>query len=648
MSTFISKPTSSEAHELIKNFFDGDETLIKTFDIVSEHMLGLDDQVILRGSEHVIGISKENERYRFYVNKRERYSIKYKNWDKPEDFDPQNVEKYFSENIKCNEYFSKNPSECTIKKVSTKNKTNTNGRQSREEVLLELWKPIKEKVKVSIETEQKIDLDYSHVIYLKIIDLLEKACDDKEIITSRSKDVIKNRILCSLKLTLQQLGENHDLSRERIRQIETKSWKKLSMGIYCSKKECFVLYREQLKNLILSIPSNVLITTLAIIRLKNQLIGDWLIMISNPINLDDFSEIVKREESGIPKNKSVQNLDFKHSKLKDLIDIVEYVSENQKITKSGKNYNTKCPICGNEKTLVIFPETKSFYCFSCANGGDIITYVMKSKNVGYLDAIDILSNYAKIDFQKEERYSKSKLMREAALYYHSQLRENKFAKTAVNILHSWGISGKTIVQLGIGYHDKSPDCFKKHMVKKKSYTMEQLEDVFLVMKSQNGTYCDKMRDSIIIPTINSDSEVVGFDFYVIGQERLYRYPNTETFQRGENLYSYNLALKSNKKSVILVTNYEDYFYLVGKGINNVVSTYLPKITKEQFSLLKNKFKVIMILTNQNFNIAECRIFCNKNNVYCDAFDIPNEVSVKEYIDIHENEIKEKIETYDSL
>ena len=485
MSTFISKLTSSEAHELIKNFFDGDETLIKTFDIVSEHMLGLDDQVILRGSEHVIGISKENEHYRFYVNKRERYSIKYKNWDKPEDFEPQNVEKYFSENIKCNEYFSKNPSECTIKKVSTKNKTNTNGRQSREEVLLELWKPIKEKVN-------------------------------------------------------------------------------------------------------------------------------------------------------------------KHSKLKDLIDIVEYVSENQKITKSGKNYNTKCPICGNEKTSVIFPETKSFYCFFCANGGDIITYVMKSKNVGYLDAIDILSNYAKIDFQKEERYSKSKLMRDAALYYHSQLRENRFAKTAVNVLHSWGISGKTIVQLGIGYHDKSSDCLKEHMVKKKSYTMEQLEDVFLVMKSQNGTYCDMMRDSIIIPTINSDSEVVGFDFYVIGQERLYRYPNTETFQRGENLYSYNLALKSNKKSVILVTNYEDYFYLVGKGINNVVSTYLPKITKEQFSLLKNKFKVIMILTNQNFNIAECRIFCNKNNVYCDAFDIPNEVSVKEYIDIHENEIKEKIETYDSL
>lgn len=648
MSTFISKLTSSEAHELIKNFFDGDETLIKTFDIVSEHMLGLDDQVILRGSEHVIGISKENERYRFYVNKRERYSIKYKNWDKPEDFDPQNVEKYFLENVKCNEYFTNNPIECTIKLSLVKNKANTSSRQTREEFLLDLWKPVKEKTKMSIATEQEINLDYSYAVYFKIIDLLDNACDNKDILTSRSKDIIKNRVICNSKLTLQQLGKNHELSRERIRQIETKSWKKLSMGIYCSKKDCFVLYREQLKDLILNIPANVLITTLAIIKLKNQLIGNWLIMISNPINLNDFNEIVKKEEDGIPKNKYVQKLELKHNKLKDLVDIVEYISKYQKITIFGKNYNTKCPICENKETLVIFPETKSFYCFSCANGGDIITYVMKSQNVGYLDAIDILSNFTKIDFQKEERNSKSKLMRDAALYYHSQLRENKFAKTAVNILHSWGISGKTIVQLGIGYHDKSFDCFKKHMVKNKSYTIEELEGAFLIMKSQNGTYCDKMRDSIIIPTINSCGEVVSFDFYVIGQEQIYRYTNTEAFQRGENLYSYNLALKSNKNSVILVTNYEDYFYLVGKGINNVVSTYLPKITEKQLSLLKNRFEVIMILTNQHFNIAECRIFCNKNNMYCDVFDIPNNMSVKEYIERYENKIKEKIETYDSL
>ena len=44
------------------------------------------------------------------------------------------------------------------------------------------------------------------------------------------------------------------------------------------------------------------------------------------------------------------------------------------------------------------------------------------------------------------------------------------------------------------------------------------------------------------------------------------------------IYSYNLAIKSGKQSVIIVNSYEDYFRLVGKGITNVVSTYLPKIT----------------------------------------------------------------------
>ena len=61
----------------------------------------------------------------------------------------------------------------------------------------------------------------------------------------------------------------------------------------------------------------------------------------------------------------------------------------------------------------------------------------------------------------------SELMRDAGLYYHTQLKSNPKASVAIDVLHSWGIQGKTIVQLGIGFHDNSFHDFIDHMTKVK-------------------------------------------------------------------------------------------------------------------------------------------------------------------------------------
>ena len=240
------------------------------------------------------------------------------------------------------------------------------------------------------------------------------------------------------------------------------------------------------------------------------------------------------------------------------------------------------------------------------------------------------------------------LMRDAALYYHTQLRNSPKAKNAIELLHSWGIQGKTIVQLGIGFHDDSFNSFIGYMIKQKSYSAEALEEAKLVLESSKGTLFDKMRNSIIIPTIDKEGNVVCFDFYVLDKEQNFKYPNTDFFQRSDNLYSYNLAIRSGKQSVIIVSSYEDYFRLIGKGITNVVSTYLPKITEQQMELLKKKFKVVMLLTHQYANVPMLKVFCNKNNMYCEQFDVDSDQTIIEFIDTNESKIKERVDYFESV
>ena len=240
------------------------------------------------------------------------------------------------------------------------------------------------------------------------------------------------------------------------------------------------------------------------------------------------------------------------------------------------------------------------------------------------------------------------LMRDAALYFHTQLRNNLKAKTAIDVLHSWGIQGKPIVQLGIGFHDESFNGFIHYMAQQKGYSIQLLDEAKLVFQSAKGSYFDKMRNSIIIPTINEHGQVLCFDFFVIDKTQHFKYPNTDLFQRSKNLYSYNLAIRSGKQSVIIVSSYEDYFRLVGKGITNVVSTYWPKITEQQMILLKNQFKVVMLLTHYHANIPSCKVFCNKNNMYCEQFSVETDKPIIDFIDENEIQIKERVDYFESI
>jgi hypothetical protein len=61
--------------------------------------------------------------------------------------------------------------------------------------------------------------------------------------------------------------------------------------------------------------------------------------------------------------------------LKDRIDIVSYIERYTTLKKMGVNYRGVCPL-HSEKTpsLYVYPKTKSFYCFGCQRGGDVIDF----------------------------------------------------------------------------------------------------------------------------------------------------------------------------------------------------------------------------------------------------------------------------------
>ena len=71
--------------------------------------------------------------------------------------------------------------------------------------------------------------------------------------------------------------------------------------------------------------------------------------------------------------------------------IVNIASSFLQLQKAGRNYKALCPFHQEKHTsFYIYPETNSFYCFGCNQGGDVIKFTELAFNLGFKEAVEYL------------------------------------------------------------------------------------------------------------------------------------------------------------------------------------------------------------------------------------------------------------------
>ena len=113
-------------------------------------------------------------------------------------------------------------------------------------------------------------------------------------------------------------------------------------------------------------------------------------------------------------------------------DIEEVIGQYVQLRRRGRTATGLCPF-HNEKTpsFVVYPDTQSFYCFGCGAAGDVINFVRKYNNLGYVEAVKQLAGRAGMPLPEEDdRESRARqrlleINRCAARYFY----ENLNAKT---------------------------------------------------------------------------------------------------------------------------------------------------------------------------------------------------------------------------
>jgi len=179
--------------------------------------------------------------------------------------------------------------------------------------------------------------------------------------------------------------------------------------------------------------------------------------------------------------------------LRDKNEISEVISSYVNLRRHGSTMKGLCPF-HNEKTpsFTVYLDTQSFYCFGCGAGGDVVTFIRRIENLGYLDAIKSLAQRANMalpedhfdDGVSNRRRRILAANRDAARFFHECLVGSQ-GRACLDYLLNRGYTMSTVRHFGMGY---APDgwhtlCDYLHG---KGYTMPELVDANLARKSEKN------------------------------------------------------------------------------------------------------------------------------------------------------------------
>lgn len=313
-------------------------------------------------------------------------------------------------------------------------------------------------------------------------------------------------------------------------------------------------------------------------------------------------------------------------KVKESNDIVDIISENVKLKSSGRNYIGLCPF-HHEKTpsFSVSKEKQIFRCFGCGEGGNVITFVMKYKNLDFIEAVKFLGERANIEINTEKSSSlKNKDVNEkiykinvhAARYFFAQLRKNK---NAMSYFLNRGISATTITKFGLGY---APEGWNNllNFLKSKGYTELDMLNAGLITRSEKGTFYDRFRNRVMFPVFDYKGNVIGFGGRVLddSKPKYLNSPETAVFKKGTNLFGLNFAIRNLKsRMIIIVEGYMDCIALHQYGITNVVASLGTALTSKQAKLLKRYAEKVIIsydadIAGQNATLRGLEILKNES------------------------------------
>lgn len=293
--------------------------------------------------------------------------------------------------------------------------------------------------------------------------------------------------------------------------------------------------------------------------------------------------------------------------IKNRNNIEEVIGRVVTLKRAGANLVGNCPF-HSERTpsFTVFPATKSYYCFGCGAGGDVVTFVMESENLDYRGAVENLANRAGIRVEEDYTQKPSEpavrrdrlleLNRESARFFYRSLLSPEGAYAREYLLKRQ-FSSATVKRFGIGYSPGGYNAPLCSYLVSKGFTPFEIRAGFLGGEGKNGRLYDMFRNRVVFPIFDVNGEVVAFSARRLNEEDERKYINTSdtpVFKKSRVLFGLNIAKNSESGSFVLCEGAPDAIAMHQAGFDNAIATLGTAITPEHARIIARYTRTVFL------------------------------------------------------
>lgn len=285
--------------------------------------------------------------------------------------------------------------------------------------------------------------------------------------------------------------------------------------------------------------------------------------------------------------------DFIAQKLMPAVHIEDVVGHYLTLKPKGSNLSCCCPF-HQEKTPSFFvsPAKQTFHCFGCKEHGNAIDFLMRYKNIGFVEAVEELCELTGIAVEYQagahaasaERYKAYyELMDRVTAAFSRQLEHNQAAQDY--FYKERGLTRETVISCRLGYAPNDWNYMRN--IARNAQEWQYLKQLGLVIDRGGDKVYPFFRDRVMIPIADSRGRIVSFGGRVIGKGEP-KYLNTAenpVFRKRMELFGLYDALQKHRnrpERLVIVEGYMDVISLRQAGITYAVASLGTATTAEQF------------------------------------------------------------------
>ena len=313
--------------------------------------------------------------------------------------------------------------------------------------------------------------------------------------------------------------------------------------------------------------------------------------------------------------------------------VSQVVGKSVQLKKRGKEFVGLSPFKNEKSPSFTVSDEKEFYhCFSTGEHGNIFDFLMKTKSLGFGEAVKALAaeagmpqyKFSTTDTEKEKRFNTYRnIFKEYSEFFHQQIFKTE-NNQALSYLEKRGLNQNIIKEFNLGYVPWQNNFYEKLLSK---FSEAEIILTGLYYKNEKtNKFVDRFNSRIIFPINNLSGEVIAFGGRIIRDTQLAKYinsPETEFYKKGRTVFNLDKAkaFRSETNETIIVEGYMDVVSLYAAGVKNTISNSGTALTDTQIELIWKFFSnpIICLDGDQSGQSAALRIaekllpLINENN-----------------------------------